>query len=365
MTSFKKYLLHRIKATWVLTLVLCLFAVIITATTVQVRHYSYYDVKFDEQGNPTKEEVLIEDVQLDSLSIIFVALCGLCTVIPVIELGELKNKRNADVTYSLPVDRRKMCVAHFANGFIQILAVYACAAITAAMIIVSNGKGHLYLQYLPPLLLLPIPAALFLYAYFSYLFNEANSVVDGCVSIASGILMPFMLFLSLSTFDLYINGKFVITVVDRLQTRAFPYFPITKIVGIFSDALTHRNLSFSYDELDIAMIVVWCIIGILAAIGFYFSFSRKRVETIGDISSSWVSYKSIIPLAMFCITVAIDHSGDFFIVIIGAIAAIIGYMLYRRSFKIKMIDIISIGGAVALAIVLRIIESALRHIGGR
>ena len=364
MTSFNKYLLHRIKATWVLTAVLCLFAIIITLTTIRVYRYTYYDVLYDEvTGEPIKNtEVLREGARISNHSVIFVILGGLCAAIPVLELGGLKNKRNADTMYSLPIDRRKMGAAHFTNGFLQILAVYLCTAIAATLMIVPVGAGgFLHLQYLPPLLLLPIPAALLIYAYFSYLFNEANSTIDGCLFIASGAIMPYILFAVLSDFTIYRNGEYIQTIFDKMDGwQSFPLFPLIKIVDVFGDGLRHKNISFSYDDFDITMIIVWSAVCILAAIGFYLSFSRKRVETIGNISSSWVGYKTIIPLCMFCITCPIYNTGDWFLVIIGAIAAIIGYMLYRRSFKIKAVDLVSIGAGVFAAIVLRIIEDMIR-----
>lgn len=362
MTSFNKYLFHRIKATWVLTAVLCLFAVIITLTTVRAYRYTYYDVLYDETtGEPTKEEVIRESTRISNYEIIFVILGGLCTAIPVLELGGLKNKRNADTMYSLPIDRRKMGAAHFTNGFLQILAVYLCAAVTVAIMIIPVGAGgFLHLQYLPPLLLLPIPAALFLYAYFSYLFNEANSVIDGCLFIGSGAIMPFILNVVLADFTIYRNGEYIQTVFNKMSGwQSLPFFPLTKIVDVFGDGLKHKNISFSYDGFDITMIIVWGLVCILAAIGFYLSFSRKRVETIGNISSSWVGYKTIIPLCMFCITCPIYNSGDWFLVIMGAAAAIIGYMLYRRSFKVKTVDLVSIGAGVFVAFVLRMLEDII------
>ena len=77
MTSFNKYLLHRIKATWVLTAVLCLFAIIITATTVRAYRYTYWEMVYDEMGYPTKEEVLVETARVRNLNTIFFILCGL------------------------------------------------------------------------------------------------------------------------------------------------------------------------------------------------------------------------------------------------------------------------------------------------
>ena len=357
MTSFKQYLSHRIRATFILTIVLCLFAVILVSTTLKVYYYSYPVEIFDDYGNPTGISEWREGVNVRNLGVVFVILGTLCTVIPVLELSGLKNKRNADTIYSLPIDRRKLGAAHFTNGFIQILAVYLCAAITAALIIIPSGIGYLHLQHLPPLLLLPIPAALLVYAYFSFLFNEANSTADGCVFIASGILVPFIFCLAMMNYDVNINGRYVRTIFNKMNSsHTFPYFNLWKISDVFGDGLDHRNISFSYDDFDISIIILWSVVGILAALGFYLAFSRQKTEKIGDISSSFVGYRSFIPIGMFCLSAyALDYDG-IVLVIVGAIAAIIGYMIYRRSIKIKVSDFISIAGSFSVALILNVAE---------
>ena len=328
------------------------------ATTLRVRQYSYLVDKFDSFGYPSGKQELHEGVSIRNLGIIFVILGALCTIIPALELSGLKNKRNADTIYSLPIDRRALGAAHFANGFLQILAVYICSAVTVAIMIIPRSIGFLHLQYLTPLLLLPIPAALLLYSYFCFLFNEANSTIDGCVFIAIGILTPFIFCASMQCYDLFANGKYVPTVFDKMdEIQALPYFNLCKIYDIFGDGLNHRNLSFSYDNLDITMIVIWCIIGLLAAGGFYLAFSRKRTEKIGDISSSLAGYRLFIPIGMFCLASYSFDGKEIVLCIIGAIAAIIGYMIYRRSIRIKPRDFVCIAISVFAAIILNIAYS--------
>lgn len=355
MISFKKYLSHRIKSTYILTVVLCLFAIILIATTLRVRQYSYLVDEFDSFGYPSGKQELHEGVSIRNLGIIFVILGALCTIIPALELSGLKNKRNADTIYSLPIDRRALGAAHFANGFLQILAVYICSAVTVAIMIIPRSIGFLHLQYLTPLLLLPIPAALLLYSYFCFLFNEANTTTDGCVFIVAGILVPFVFCQTMDMYDLIVNDKLVPSIFNKMNaTHSLPYFNLCKIYDIFGGGLNHRNLSFSYDNLDITMIVIWCIIGLLAAGGFYLAFSRKRTEKIGDISSSFAGYRSIIPIGMFCIASYSFDGQEIVLCIIGAIAAIIGYMIYRRSLRMKPRDFICIAISVFAAIILNI-----------
>ena len=237
-------------------------------------------------------------------------------------------------------------------------------AINVALIISARSDGILHLEYLAPWLIFPIFAAVLLYAYFSYLFNEANSVADGCVFIASGILMPLCLASAFDTVDFWMNGESIYSWLDMASEAVYPYFPLVFITENFSDAIEVGRF-YRAENAEIGIFVIWCVVGALAAVGYYFSFSRKRVESIGEISSSLVGYKVIIPLAVLCLALAIEGDGDnILLLIIGIIAAVIGYMIYRRSFKIKLSDILSIVGSIGAVIVIRILEDAINTMGG-
>ena len=62
---------------------------------------------------------------------------------------------------------------------------------------------------------------------------------------------------------------------------------------------------------------------------------------------------------MFAISSMVYSAGDFFVVVLGAIAAIIGYMLYRRSVKIKGVDLAFIGLGILAGFALSFIEDLL------
>jgi hypothetical protein len=160
------------------------------------------------------------------------------------------------------------------------------------------------------------------------------------------------------------NGESIYSWLDMASEAVYPYFPLVFITENFSDAIEVGRF-YRAENAEIGIFVIWCVVGALAAVGYYFSFSRKRVESIGEISSSLVGYKVIIPLAVLCLVLAIECDGDnILLLIIGIIAAVIGYMIYRRSFKIKLSDILSIVGSIGAVIVIRILEDAINTMGG-
>jgi uncharacterized membrane protein HdeD (DUF308 family) len=70
----------------------------------------------------------------------------------------------------------------------------------------------------------------------------------------------------------------------------------------------------------------------------------KRAEEIGDLSSTVFGYKVLIPLGVFSMTQAFDE--DIVSFIFAALLGVVGYMIYRRSFKIKKNDLITIGAII-------------------
>ena len=86
------------------------------------------------------------------------------------------------------------------------------------------------------------------------------------------------------------------------------------------------------------MFFVWGAIGIAAAVGYFVTFVKKGAEKAGEISNSWFGYKLLIPLYGYSLLLQYD-SLDFMTVAI-CILMVIGYVVYRRGFKLKLSDII-------------------------
>ena len=112
MNSFKKYLIHRLKETFLLTLVLCIFAVIVMSTFTSLWLGTYF-----EWIDGYDEPIEVRRLRIEGFGLIAFIIGAACTLMPVVELGDMKNKRNADVIYSLPVSRGKMAIAHYLSGY--------------------------------------------------------------------------------------------------------------------------------------------------------------------------------------------------------------------------------------------------------
>ena len=339
MKSFNKYLMHRLRSTFFLTLILCVLAVIIMEVSVSL----YVGTHF-EWIEETHESYETRMLRISNFGIVAFILGAACTLMPVVELGDMKSKRNADVIYSLPVSRGKMALAHYLSGLIQIFAIYTSAYVTMYIKVVTS---HLYHWVQSPGALIGcyfalLLAGIALYSIIMAIFNSANTVADGCVFVAVWSFLIGSLFIALSEFNVETGDILGIDFINYLNSEyLYPYsslslseFFYSLIVGARAET-DHINAS-----------IFWIVIGIVCAAVYFFSFKKKRTEELGDLSNTVFGYKVILPVAVFSMTQAFDES--FLSFIFAILLGVVGYMIYRRSFKIKKYDLITIAAITAV-----------------
>ena len=336
--SFNKYLMHRLKSTFLLTLILCILAAIIMSVTVSLWVGTFY-----EWIEETKESIEVRRLRIDNFGMIVFVLGALCTLMPVVELGDMKNKRNADLIYSLPVSRPKMALAHYLSGLIKIFAIYTVAYGTMYIEIVSS---HLYPWVQSPSALIGCYFALLgvgvaLYSIFMAVFNSANTVVDGCVFIAVWSILIALLAIAIGEFEVETHGVFRLDFINNIAAEHLYPHGALGISEFFYSLIIGTKPYYTY----VNVAIFWSVVGIACAIVYFFSFKKKRTEELSDLSHTLFGYKVILPIAIFSMTQALDES--FLSHIFAILLGVVGYMIYRRSFKIKRKDIITIAVIVA------------------
>ena len=112
------------------------------------------------------------------------------------------------------------------------------------------------------------------------------------------------------------------------------------VTDVFHGILTGNEVQLEYYDYAI----LWCIVGIICAAVYFRSFKNKRAEVLGDISDTAFGYKVLIPVGVFSMTQAFDE--DIISFIFAALLGVVGYMIYRRSFKIKKNDLITVGAII-------------------
>lgn len=313
----------------------------------------------------------IEGDQWKRTDIAFLAtvLGILCTVIPVLELSEFKNRRNLDTLFFFPIERKKMALVHFLSGFAQIVAIYTVTFIAHYVCLVTTADCFL-LEYMPLYYLLSLVVGFAMYSFFCFFFHQGNTVVDGIIICAlwSGVVYVTMwvfaeccrmILWDPDTLNHYSRDVYY-GIMDHAEWSVV-YMPISRLTEIFRELIEvnrHRipyifETTNAYEYLNLwYMFVVWTVVGIGAAIGFIFSFERKGAHLAGEPSSSWLGYKTLIPTYGYSLIFmfALNASFDTLLVMVY-IMMLVGYIIYRRSFKIKKSDIIVMGCSIVPIIV--------------
>ena len=349
MKVFGRYLQYRLKQSTLRTIVFTVLSVMVCL------------IMTSEVSSSTVHE----GYRTTGLYMLATVLGIICTLTPFLELSVFKTRRNLDTLYFFPIKRTKMALAHYLSGAIQIFTVYTVSFVSVWIYLLATTDcfrlGYMPLYYLFSLLLGGV-----MYSIFTFLFSEGNTVADGILFCA---LWVFVANLVMDVFHSYVLSA----VLDRkvwlelysLSEWGVVYAPINNLTVIFQNLIEVNRASdagasyyVNYADRYMAqmyMFFVWGAVGIAAAFGFFFNFKRKGAHLAGEISDSPFGYKLLIPVYGYGLLLLNDTGLDILSVIIFALM-LVGYFIYRRSFKIKTRDIIFI----ACGIIPLIISGVIR-----
>ncbi|MBO5870256.1 MAG: hypothetical protein J6Q89_05845 [Clostridia bacterium] len=283
-----------------------------------------------------------------------VLLVIMCYVVPVWMFAFTKKRRNLDCCYSLPISKRGFGMTNYLVGlvlvFIPFLLSYIQNLIIYASISFEMFK-NLDFSVLTTHFLICILMGLILYTLFVFVFNEANTVLDGCIFIIAYSVIGFFILLSVSNvfnFNLY---DYYVLKLDGECAIPFAYFgellsnyETTVERGVMShitNAWADKGAKFWF--------IFWTIVGILSFVGFVLGLNNKKAEQTEDISTSVFGYKTLIPLAAIPGVIStLDFNppysyGDAISAMFITLAAVVGYTVYRRGVKYKISDYVVMG----------------------
>lgn len=335
MKIFAKYLGYRLEKSLSRTLIFTILALAFTWSTVSecIWYTNPQDIQYNETG----------------IYVLAIILGALCTVIPILELAELKNRRNLDTIYFFPIKRWKMALAQYLSGWIQTLVVYSVSFFSAWAYLEANtdyfALGYMFFYYILSLLV-----GLMMYSIFSFIFIQGNTVADG---ILFCMLWIFLIMIVGNVIRIEILREYIRDTVYWESSAGFwsdwgiIYSPINNLTVIFQDLIEINKDTMDYyyrSEYvqrylqDMYMFFVWGALGIAATAGYFLTFIKKGAEKAGEVSSSWLGYRILIPVYGYSCLMSSDT--DIILIVLVLAMMVIGYTVYRRSFKLKTSDIV-------------------------
>ncbi len=274
------------------------------------------------------------------------------SVLPIIEFVTFKKRRNLDCYYGLPITRRLMGMIHYITGLICVIVCYSCCYFVNFLFMLRYPEAF---DYMPMLghYFLSLAIGICLYSLNVFIFNQANSTVDGIIFL---VAWNFLFGLLGETWNSILRIIFDIS----------HFYGVNLYEMQFKLGLLYTNMGVSWGVLDeiayeydrvitkeavhdlcwlwndpecLVWLLLWAIVGIAAVFGFVYTFERRKIEKTGEISDSWFGYKLMIPLLVSIGIIMSEAYGMLGYIILAFVA----YIVYRKGFHLKKSDWISLG----------------------
>lgn len=266
-----------------------------------------------------------------SLYTVYLILCALCTVIPPLELAAFKNRRNVDMLFSLPISRKKQAMAHWLNGLTHVLIPHVICFVS---FIISGAILELKnVGYFVAYSFISLVFGALVYSVLLFAFNQANTVVDGVIF---EILVAFGSALAVTT---VFGGVLNIEIFNISYTV---YAPLTE--SGFYQIVENGTLILPFKS--VLMCTLIAILGVACIFGYIYNFEKIRAEKIGGISDSVIGYRILIPIWAYSFLAALGSVLFIFVYI----SMLVGYIIFRRGFKLTKEDAIVFIGSLPFLI---------------
>ena len=254
--------------------------------------------------------------------------------IPVMEFKFKTNKIMVDQAYSLPIKREKYYLAKYVVGLIEtLLPLVVCGLVSLLYVMCSK---HIYnLWYVLPYLLMLLLITASVYSIFVFFFIKGNTVFDGIVNM---FFVSCFLMALISAIDTYVD----IHKVLGYGSDFYIFAPFTNIYTFFNNLVRGGEIAEFDNRYGLRALVptlIYIVLGAGSVFALIGESKKEKAEDATQISNSYFSYRTFIPAYLFLSMIGL-YVYELFFVLLMLTAGFIGYIMYRKTVKIKKIDII-------------------------
>lgn len=293
-------------------------------------------------------EVIIKKVgTFNPFIVLTIILVSCASTIPVMEFAFKMKRRSVDLYYALPLKRSKIYLVKYLVGLTEIFILFLPQWLVTFIWVAASD--NLYnLSYFFGYLGVAILGGVLLYTFMCFFFTMANSIIDG------------ILFMGMGTcaLPLLINVLYEILLRSGTSNRLFYkrfFFIPSPLFNLSYElyALMSKDKAGAEQYSNLLAIILVGFICFLIGVLFFFIHSKKNdAEKVSDESDSIFGYKTMIPFYMvfsFNLVGRIDYLWA-----VIAVTGYLGYSIYRRSFRIKKVDILSLSLSVIVGVLIAI-----------
>ena len=333
---FLYYFRRRLPAMIILMIAIAIMTIIIQSQSSYINYSQSGGYRIETAG------------QTNPFIYLSIVLSVIVTIIPIMEFSFKMKRRSVDLYYSLPIKRIKLYICKYFVGLAEFLILYIPQWLIsfiwlATLPSVSNIYDMSYSIYF---MLASIGYGILIYTFLTFFYTMGNTLIDGIIFMA--LASCFLPTLMNVMYSLILGANYS----DRTfyMRWFFIYSPLFDISGKM-----HSNMiGGTYGDINILGIILNIALAILASIAFFFIHSEKNnAELVGDESDTIFGYKLFIPLYMVTSFKLISSSISALWVVIGLVGYLF-YCIYRKSFRIKRNDIITLGVSIIIGLLIAI-----------
>lgn len=333
---FLYYFRRRLPAMIILMIAMAVMTIIIQSQSSYINYSQSGDYRIETAG------------QTNPFIYLSIVLSVIVTIIPIMEFSFKMKRRSVDLYYSLPIKRIKLYICKYFVGLAEFLILYIPQWLIsfiwlATLPSVSNIYDMSYSIYF---MLASLGYGILIYTFLTFFYTMGNTLIDGIIFMA--LASCFLPTLMNVMYSLILGANYS----DRTfyMRWFFIYSPLFDISGKM-----HSNMiGGTYGDINILGIILNIALAILASIAFFFIHSEKNnAELVGDESDTIFGYKLFIPLYMVTSFKLISSSISALWVVIGLVGYLF-YCIYRKSFRIKRNDIITLGVSIIIGLLIAI-----------
>ena len=327
MTNFKEYFRSHLKAS-IRPIIYIFAAVLVLSFLMGMNLQPSY-----RYNHSTGERYIYDYYSTLYIPVVF--LCMLAYILPVMEFSFFKKRINLDCAYSLPISRRAMGTVHYLTGLMILFGAFTASYLLNFVLLLSRGPGWFYFTPMIAHYFLCLILGFAMYSVMVFVFNEANTRGDG------------IWFMILYTFVLALAVTAIAQITDNWQLSdsahgAIPWGIVDQMTTLYQRVVECNKGSIAalWNKPEfVSWFVFWIVAGIAAAVDFFRTFGKRRMERTEEVSDSYLGFRTLIPVYAITGMITFEVWDNIIFWVIIEFFAILGYTIYRRGFHYKKSDI--------------------------
>jgi|GEM_PF-1877169 len=352
----KKYFGYECKKNLILLIVLMVTATVVAVVFTATSDFRPRRVTSWQPGtNPWDQWIESYSYFIPSsrLSVPIILFMIMCALVPMVLFSFKMNSRQIDSLYSMSIKRYKIYIVKSIVGLIIVVAAFS-VSFWAMVLTTASMPNRFIFSGFTTAYFLSLPIGIGLFGFNAFVFSRANRVLDGVIFVLVYSIILAFLFQTIHVlvsnrvgrFNRFSNRDFS----PLYPSRWFAYSPIAFLIQRQENIIGNVRFFERIENLWI-MYLFWGIVWAASWVGLILLAKKERAEDAERVSQSRWGYTVLIPLMIVTSLLFSGMARMPYRLIWLALTIVIGGLMYvvqRRSFKLKMADIIVFASAIAL-----------------